>query len=408
MTLNFRYVGRNQKGQKVSGVVTAENLDAAVAYLQKQTITPLHIKSSKQNFDLKYLLKLPFFNKIDTQEILSFCRGIAALDEAGVPLIDAITQLSLSGSSKIFSKVLQEIANSISAGKTLAASLRSYPNIFPPLFTNIVEISENTGTLSQAFLQLAAYTEMSQTNRRRLSTTIRYPLTVMCAAFGGGLLVNVLVIPKFAAIFARFKGELPLPTRLLSGFANLVNTYWHLLLVIFVFLIVAIPFLLKIPKVRLFWDKLKLNLPIFGNLQRRIILFQFTWSFSLILRSGMPLIKGLTFSANATGNSYFNNKILTMCQKLEKGESLSSAATATRLFPQSVLQMLAVGEESGRLENILNAITSYYEREVDYDIKRLNDMLEPILLLIIGGMVLILALGIYLPLWQLIDFAKLG
>jgi len=406
MTENFSYVGRNQQGEKVSGVLKAENVSAAAIFLQTQSITPLNIEPAKAAFDFKKLMNMSLSHKVDTQELLSFCRGIAALDETGVPLVAAISQLSLSCASQYFAQILQEIADNISAGKTLANALRNYPKVFSPLFTNIVEISENTGNIGKAFLQLASYTEMSLANSRRLKSSVRYPLTVVCIAVLGCMAVNVMVLPKFAGIFAQYKGTLPLPTRVLMGFSSLVINHWFLLVLGISCVIFGIPRLFKIDSVKMFWDRFKLKLPILGPLQSRIMLFQFTWTFALILRSGMPLIKGLGFAAGATGNAYFNQQILQMCRNIEKGESLATSATITKLFPPSVLQMLSVGEESGRLDDILQAITGYYEREVDYDIKRLNDLLEPILMVLIGGMVLTMALAIYLPLWQLIDISK--
>lgn len=405
----FHYIGRNIKGQKVRGFLKAENLNTAVEFLEKQHIIPLHLDLAQQGFNFLPMLfskQMHFFETVALQELLGFCRSIAALEEAGIPIVDAIKQLALSSTSKTFASILNEVADEIVAGKTLAGVLRNYPHVFPSLFTNLVEVGENTGNLGKTFLKLSSYLEMEQTNRRRLASTVRYPITVMVVIIAAAVLANTIVIPKFSVIFTHFKGQLPLPTRVIVGSSAFVSAHWAILLITILLLVIVLFYSLRIPQVRLSWDKNKFSLPIFGSLQRRIVLLQFTWVFSMILRAGLPLIKGLELAANATGNSYFKQQTLTICEDLKKGENLTNAASISGLFPPAVLQLLSAGEKSGKIEEVLDTVTDYYEREIDYDIKRVNDLIEPILLIIVGAMVLVFALGIYLPMWELIKFTQ--
>jgi len=403
----FTYVGRDSNSKKIKGVVDAENVNAAIEFIQKQNIIPLHVEP--ENRRLSALLSLihqdiRLFSKIvPIQELLSFCRGMSALEEVGIPIVDAIRQFSTSTSSKVFAKILNEIADSIVAGNTLANTLSNYPHIFSPLFTSIIEVGENTGNLSQIFLKLADYIEMAQNNRRRLITAVQYPITVIVITMVAIMLVNAVVIPKFAAIFSKMKGTLPLPTRMIMGLSSFVSNNWLEVLVIIAVVIFTIIYLLKIPVVRLFWDKHKLSLPIFGSLQKRILLLQFTWIFCLILRSGLPIIKGLALAAGATGNAYFKSQTLLICENLERGETFTNASIMSNIFPSSVLQLIGAGERSGRLDDVLSTVTDYYEREIDYDIKSMNGVIEPILLSIVGLMVLLFALGVYLPMWNLVE-----
>jgi MSHA biogenesis protein MshG len=404
----FNYIGRDPKNQKVSGEIEAVDLKEALAFLSRRGIIPLKLEPASPKLNIlftDFIKKMDFFprKKIPLQNLLSFCRGMAALEEAGIPIVDAIRQLALTTNSKPFGSILNKIAGDITSGKTLANALRAHPNIFPILFINILEVGENTGNLSQTFLQLSTYLEMSQSNRRRITSAVRYPITVLIAISIAVTISSVFVIPKFATIFKHFKGTLPLATRIIIGTSNFFAAHWIAMIIGIIFIYFTILYLLRLPQVRLFWDQYKLRLPILGDLQHRIIILQFTWIFGLILRSGLPLIKGLELAARATGNSYFTHQSLIMCKNLEKGENFLDAATQSKLFPAAILQLIGAGEKSGKLEDILGTITEYYGREIDYSIKKVNDFVEPFILIIIGGMVVVLALGIYLPMWEMVQ-----
>lgn len=402
----FSYVGRDDNGKRVDGTYEALSTSDVVSFLRTKNITPLNITQVKQNKFFSDLKSVTFGKKVKPAEIMNFCRQMATLTGAGVPVIDAIQQLSLSASTKFFRRTLENVVQNLRAGKNLATCLRRFPNIFSTIFTSIVEVGENTGNLEETFLQLANYTEVSFSNRRKLITSIRYPVTVIVAALIALIIINVFVVPKFAAIYNTFKIDLPLPTKILIAISNFLTNYWPILIIVAFLGIIGIKFLLRIPQVRYFWDKYKLKLPIFGKLQMLIILGQFTWTFGLILRSGLPIIKGLNLAANTSGNEYFTQQILLIRDGIEHGQTLLQASVAGKIFPPSILQMIGVGEETGRLDNILAEIARFYERESDYIIKNLNDLMEPILLTIVGAMVVMLALGVYLPMWDMVKFVQ--
>ena len=218
--------------------------------------------------------------------------------------------------------------------------------------------------------------------------------------------MNIFVIPKFAAMFSTFNLELPLATRLIMGSSNFMANNKLILSISAGVLFFGLRRLLKVPAIRFFWDKYKLRLPVFGALQKRIVVSQFAWTFSLIIRSGVHIIKGIELASNSTENAYFGKHLLKMGDAIEHGKSLFQAAAASNLFTPIFIQMIGVGEESEKLDEVLSEIDKYYDTEVDYDLKRLNQLIEPIVLAIIGGMILILALGIYFPLWDLIKVAQ--
>jgi MSHA biogenesis protein MshG len=405
----FHYEGRDANGRSVSGDLSVNTIDDVISYLKKRNITPIHVDVAKRR-TLKFskLLSLNIGqNKVPLYDVMNFCRQLAALNGAGVPLIRAINQLAQSSKSQHLKETLITVTDEISAGLSLGNSLKKHPEAFSPIVVNIIDIGENTGHLNEALIQLGNYLESTITNNRRLLSAIRYPSFVFISILAAIILMNFFVVPKFTMMFASFKAELPLPTLIIMRSSDfMVKHGWALLIVVIGILLLGFR-LLKIPGVRYFWDKHRLSLPIFGNLQKRIILSQFTWTFSLILRSGVPIIKGLTLAANSTENSYFSKQLLTIRDAIDHGESFSQATNNCGLFTPTTVQMIEVGEESGKLDELLAEVAKYYDNEVDYDLRRINELIEPFLLMIIGSMVLILALGIYLPMWNLIKVTQI-
>ncbi len=404
----FHYDGRDSSGQSVSGDLTVSTVADVISYLQKRNIVPINIKVAKKRMISLRDLSLITIGKseVPLHDIMNFCRQLAALNGAGVPLIKAIKQLTQSTSSPVLKNILATVADDIAAGFNLANSLKKHPNAFPPLVSNTIEVGENTGHLNEVLLQLSAYLETTIINRRNLVSAVRYPLFVMGAIVAAMIIVDFFVMPKFAALFAHFHTQLPLPTRILMASSTFMINHWGVLAVVVCCVAIGARQLLKIPEINYFWDKKKLSLPVIGGIQRRILLSQFAWTFSLVLRSGLPIIKGLVLASNSTGNFYFGKQLLIMSGAIQHGETFSQAAVKSNLFTSMVIQMIEVGEESGKLDELIGNIAKYYDDEVSYDMRRLNESIEPILLGVIGGMVSVLALAVYLPMWDLIEVIK--
>lgn len=403
----FFYQGRDASGKSVTGYIKTNSVDEVVVYLQKNKIIPLKINIEKEHLSLNdRLTKALHLEKVTPRDVMNFCRQLAVLTEASVPLNKSIYQLAQSTKNRMFSEILSAIAEDITAGRSLSNALRKHSQVFSSVIINIIEVGENTGHLAEVLIQLYTYIETSIKNRRRLVSAMRYPSFVIGSVMVAMMVLNVFVIPKFATIFSRFGVELPFATRAIIGSSNFIVNHWSLLLMGVIALYITLKYSLKKPKVRYLWDKYKLSIPLIGNIASRIVLSQFAWTFSLILRSGVPIIQGITLAGNASGNAFFSRQILLMRSNIEHGESFSQSASMSKLFLPTTLQMIEVGEESGRLNDILLDVARYYESEVDYDIQRLKELIEPILLAAIGFMVLILALGIYFPMWDLIKVAK--
>lgn len=403
----FRFTGRDAQGQKVSGVRQAASAEALAGELLAERITPLTIEAQAESAVggdtdvLRQLRRLLGRERVSLEEQIIFCRQMHSLSKAGVPILRAMGGLADSTRNPFFGEVLRAVRADLEAGNGLGVALSSHPRVFTPLFISMVSVGENTGQLDLAFKQLAGYLDMERETRKRIQQATRYPLFVLLAMGVALVVINLLVIPAFSKVFAQFKSELPLPTRILIGFSEFTQQWWWLIaLVLAGGLVLLLRWLQTEPGARL-WDRYKLRLPIVGGIFERIALARFTRTFAMMYRAGLPLLQALAINSNTVGNRHIGQAILAMRDGVERGESLTRGAVASGLFTPLVLQMLAVGEETGALDDLFIEVADFYEQEVDYDLKRLADSIEPILIVAMGGMVLVLALGVFLPMWEL-------
>jgi len=297
--------------------------------------------------------------------------------------------------------LLKDIRSSLDQGRELSAALARHQDIFGAFYVSMIRVGEMTGRLTEVFLRLNEHMEFERDVRERIKQAMRYPVFVLIAMLVAVVILNIFVIPVFAKVFAGFHAELPMITRGLLGFSSWMLKWWPLLLVAVFALWLLLRAYLRTPKGRYAWDKRKLKLPIVGEIILKATLARFARSFALSSQSGVPLVQGLTVVAQTVDNAYIGSRIEQMRDSIERGESISRCSSATGVFTPVVLQMINVGEETGELDNLLFEIAGMYERETDYNIKGLSAAIEPILLAVIGVLVLLLALGVFLPLWDL-------
>jgi len=408
----FKYAGKSTQGGPQRGVIEAASAQAAAQALLSQNIVPLTIVESKKRsaenegdgFDITRL----FQQKVGLDEMIIFSRQMYSLLKAGIPIIRAIKGLSENASHKRFQEILKDIADQLEQGRSLSSSMAKYEKVFTRLTISVVVVGENTGKLDDVFLQLALYFEREQETRKRIKSALRYPTFVLIALAIAMFILNLFVVPVFTQMFERFDTELPIMTRVLIGTSNFFVNYWWLLIIVIVGGIFAVKQYVNSTNGRLKWDKFKLKLPVVGSIIERSLLSRYSRSFSMILRAGVPLTAGLSLTADAVDNAHMQKRIKEMRQGIEKGESLLRVSKNSELFSTLVLQMIAVGEETGRLEPLLEESADYYEREVDFDLKSLTAKIEPILIGFVAVMVLILALGIFTPMWNMMSAVKGG
>jgi len=399
----YRYRGRNQQGELVTGSVDASNEMAAVDTLVRRGVTLLEIAEQTQttanDFNWQKLLE----PRVKLPDLIIFTRQMYALSKAGIPLLRAIEGLAENTSNKRLAQALKDIVVQLEKGRNLSAGMAAHDKIFPRLLVAIVHVGENTGQLEEAFQQLAAYLEKEQDTRKQIKAATRYPAFVLTALVAATFILNIFVVPTFASMFSRFGVELPLATRVLIGTSDFFVNYWYLLLLGIGGAIFMLLQYKQSPAGRLQWDQMKVKVPIVGSIFMRAMLARFSRSFSVMLAAGVPLTQALSLVAEAVDNAWGAKHIQDMRRNIERGESLSRVSRNSGLFTPLVLQMIAVGEETGRVDELLQEVAEYYEREVDYDLKTLTARIEPLLIVVVASLLLVLALGIFMPMWDMMN-----
>ncbi len=397
----FAYKGRNGRGEAVQGVLEGADSGAIAGQLFGLGITPLEIRSSappKSGDGLKFGFGR---KKVTHTEVLLFSRQMYTLLKAGVPIMGALKGLEESTSNPQFAEVVRDLRESLDTGRELSVSLARHPEVFNQFYTSMVSVGEQTGRLEEVFLRLFHHLEFEKFMREQVKSAIRYPSFVVATMAIAIVIINIFVIPAFAKVYAGFKAELPLMTKVLIGFSNFMVEYWPYLLAGLVVAVFGARAWVNTAAGRMTWDRLKLRIPIAGAIIQKATLARFARSFSLAFRSGVPVTSGLGMVANTVENVYISERIARMREGVERGESVLRTARDAGVFTPVVLQMIAVGEESGALDDLTGEIADLYQREVEYDLKHLSSQIEPILIVMLGILVLILALGVFLPIWDL-------
>ena len=399
----YAYKGRNSAGQLLEGVQEGANSGAVVDVMRGMGLTPVEIKEAKaktsnttssMNFTL-------FKQKVTHIDLLLFSRQMHTLLKSGVPIMRALNGLQDAAINPEMKRVISEIRESLEAGRELSNALARHPRVFSSFYISMIRVGEATGLLEEVFFRLFEHLEFERYMREQVKSALRYPSFVVLAMIVAIVVVNIFVIPAFAKVFAGFGSELPFMTQLLLGFSEFMVAYWPALLVVLAGCVFAFRAWVGTAKGRHNWDRLALKIPIAGQILHKAALSRFSRSFSLGLRSGVPVMQALSNSAQTLGNVFMAQCVEGMRENVERGESLLRAAISSGIFTPIVLQMVAVGEESGAVDEMMEEIGDMYRQEVEYELKTLGQKIEPILIVALGILVLILALGIFLPMWDL-------
>ena len=405
---NFAYKGRDGAGKAVEGVLEGINSGAIADQLVGRGITPLSIKETRAKAanapsgGIEIKLFAPRVQHID---ILFFSRQLHTLLKAGVPIMRGLAGLQESAINPAMAEVIRDVRESLEGGRELSVSLARHPKVFTPFYVSMVRVGEATGLLDEIFLRLYEHMEFERFMREQVKSALRYPMFVVIAMAVAIVVVNMFVIPAFAKVFEGFGAELPLMTKILLGFSNFMVAWWPAMLVGLIGCILAFRAWVGTRNGRMQWEAIALRIPIAGKILHKAAMSRFARSFALGARSGVPLMQALSNSAQTVDNTYIGGKIEGMRDNVERGESVLRAAISSGFFSPIVLQMIAVGEESGALDDMMDEVGQMYQREVEYELKTLGQQIEPILIVSLGIMVLILALGIFLPMWDLSKIA---
>jgi MSHA biogenesis protein MshG len=403
----FQYQAKNQQGEIQNGEMVALSNEEVAMHLLGLDLIPISIvlyekAQDAQSFIDAFMKK----DRIKKEDMVLFFRQMTVLTKAGVPILNALQRLEETTTSENLSKAIHRVIVDIAGGQTLTTAFANSTDAFPPIVVSIIDAGENSGRLDLAFGELSQFYEMENRTMNKAKNVSRYPMIVFVSIIGAIVTINFMVIPAFSSIFANFHQTLPLPTRMLIGLSDFMREYVVLLVAAVGVSIWALRSFLHTPHGAIVASRLFIRLPIIGTIIERIVLARFARTFAMVMASGVPLVKGITLSANALNNPYMESKIGSMREHVERGESLSASAAQTGLFTPLIIQMLVVGEDTGQVDSMLKHVAAFYEEEVEYDLGRLSTLLEPLILGVLGLMVGILALGIFLPMWDMVNFVK--
>ncbi len=405
----FAYKGRSTRGELVAGQLEGETTDAIAQRLFNSGITPIDIApASAIDSGTSQLWRRLGGGKPRTADLILFSRQMYTITKSGLPLLRGLKGLAASTHNAILRESLEDIISSLESGRDLASSFARHPKVFSNLYVSIVRVGEATGTLEQSFLRMCEYLTLDQTVQDRVKNAIRYPMIVVIAIAIAIVVITMFVIPNFAPIFRVLGDNLPWPTRIILGVSTFFQHYWYVVAAMIAGAIAWFMHYTRTEAGRYRWHHLKLRLPVIGPMAHQAILARITRSLSISMAAGLPVIQALNIIARSAGNDYMAERVARLRDAVERGDGLSRAAATVGMFPSLVIQMLAVGEETGELTDLLSEVADFYEREVDYSLKNLSAALEPLLIVGVGGMVLVLALGVFLPMWEMVAKVSTG
>ena len=397
MMPTFIYDGVDRKGTKVKGEMTARNLQLAKVTLRKQGITVRGIREKRKNI-LEGLMK----KKVSTLDITIFTRQLATMMKAGVPLVQSFEIVAEGLDNPAMREVVLGIKAEVEGGNTFAGALRKYPQHFDQLFCSLVESGEQSGALETMLDRVAIYKEKSEILKQKIKKAMKYPITVIVVAIIVTIILMVKVVPVFSDMFSSFGADLPAFTQMVVAMSNWVQKFWFLLILgIAVVIIALIEAKKRSQKFADGLDRLALRLPIFGDLVYKAIIARYSRTLSTTFAAGVPLIDALQSTAGATNNVVYEQAVMRIRDDVATGQQLQFAMRSTNLFPSMAVQMVAIGEESGALDSMLDKVATHYENEVDNAVDGLTAMMEPLIMAILGVLVGGLVIAMYLPIFQM-------
>ncbi len=394
----FTYKGTNRSGGAVAGEMAASNKNELQSLLRRQQITATKMSEKGKEFNLP-----TFGGGVKAKELAIFTRQFSVMIDAGLPLVQCLEILATQQENKTFQKVLTGTRSAVEGGSTLSAAMKTYPKVFDPLYSNMVEAGETGGILDTILQRLSTYIEKNVKLQAAVKSALIYPIGVLSIAAGVIILLLWKVVPIFASLFAGLGVDLPLPTKIVIGASHFVGSIFGLLILV---AIGAAIFGLKVwygtPQGRYVIDSIILKLPVLGILMRKIAVARFTRTLGTLISSGVPILEGLDITAKTSGNAVVEKALFSVRKSLEEGKSLTEPLKDSTVFPGMVTQMIAVGEQTGAMDAMLQKIADFYEDEVDAAVKDLLTALEPIMIVFLGIVVGGVVISMYLPLFTLI------
>jgi type IV pilus assembly protein PilC len=403
MATIFEWSGKTNRGIIEKGEITANSKDEVITQLRKKNITATFIKQKEK----KSLFNMSFGGGVDDKDIVIFTRQFATMIDAGLPLVQALEILSTQVENKFLAKTIETIKTDVESGSTYADALKKHPKAFTELYANMVAAGESGGILDTILNRLAAYIEKAMKLKKKVKGAMVYPIVVSAIAVLCIAVIMIFVVPTFSKMFAQMGGTLPLPTLLVIKMSNFLAGMGGLLTFLtLVGIFVGIKQFRKTEKGKIITDKIVLRLPIFGILLRKVAVAKFTRTLGTLISSGVPILDGLEITAKTAGNKVIEYAVMDVKTAVSEGKTLAEPLQKSQVFPPMVTHMIAVGESTGSLDSMMNKIADFYDDEVDNAVNNLTAMMEPMLMVFLGGSVGFIVIAMYLPIFKLITLIK--
>lgn len=401
---SYEYKTRDKFGKLTSGEMLAESEDAVASKLNQLGYVPIFIIKVKEKKRLsKIFLR---FNRVRPSEVNMFTRQFATLEKAGLPILAGLNALKEQTTNKVFKNIIGQIIRDIEGGGSLSAALEKHPRVFNALYVNMIESGEASGLLDETLERLAVLGEREQVINLRIGAATRYPIIVLVAIIIGFMILTTLVVPRFARLYSQFTTALPLPTQILLGTHYVVTKLWWLMLLLMIGLTFVFNKFINNERGRFIWDNFKLKIPIFGPLVLKLTMSRFSRITGTLLHSGIHILKILELASSGVGNVIISRTIDNIKINASEGKGMVEPMKVSGIFPPAVIQMVSVGESTGKLDELLIHVSNYYDSEIDYTINNLTALIEPVLIFILGCAVLFMALGIFLPMWSMMSLFR--
>ena len=394
----YSYIAVTIDGQTKKGKIEAQDESKVIALLKSEGLIPVKVK--KAGFFSKDI-KLSFEKKVKVKELAVFCRQIGSILDAGVPIVEALEMLTEQMENKTFGKAIADTKADVEKGDTLAEAMRKRGEVFPALLINMVEAGEVSGNLDTSFSRMSVHFEKSSKIQAMVKKAMIYPIMLFCVALVAVVVMSVLVVPKFAKMFADLGSDLPFLTRMVMGFSDFLIYRWYVALGVVGALVLGYRFFIMSDKGKHSVAKLAIKLPVFGSFTVKNASASLARTLGTLLSSGLSLASSLEITARSLGNLMFREALEEAKNQIQQGTPLWEPIKKCGLFPAMICQMIKIGEESGNLEGMLEKSAEYYEEEVEQASQNLTAMMEPMIIVVMGGLVAILVLAMYLPMIQM-------
>ena len=403
--INFKYKARDKFAKLVTGVISAKTKEDVAKKLKEMGYAPVSIVKVAE---AKTRNILKGGRRVKLEELNAFTRQLYSLQKAGVPLLASLDAIAIQTKNRYFKVVIEESSLGIKGGLSFSQSLEKYKAVFGDIYIGMIKSAEAIGRMVEVLERLLALIDLEIKTRMKIKAATRYPMIALGVLCLGFLIIITFVIPRFATLYDKFNSPLPLPTRILININIVIKDFWYLVILVLGGLTVSFKWFIKSKIGRTFWDTFKLNVPIFGSLVSMLEMSRFTRVTAILIKSGVPILQILDLVAVSLKNSIIAQEIQKIKESVRQGQRMSEPMKISGLFPPVVIQMVAIGEQSGRVDELLFNAADYYDREIGYIINNLTTYIEPILIFILASMVLIMALGIFMPMWNLIKVIKPG